>query len=472
MGGGEQGADLRPGGTRHHTRCRARYGFDHMPRDLERERTTGVIGRSSRRESGVAGTGSVLPPPVIAPPDPPSAGSATASTRTQAQKPRRAHLEGHSHLRCIGPGARGALYGYLQYRLGQIKSIVSHSLRSGGERPAVRRARRRIRHQGREYGCSGERLRDLVRGRRAAQRHDQDPPYRSGLGYARLLSIPRDTYVAMSGLPASSGLATDNKINTSFNDGPGPLIQTIENTFGIPIAHFVIVDFNGVIDLVNSVGGINLDFPYPVRDNDDGNNNSGLDITHSGCQTLNGTMALALARSCYYQYEERPGYWVYDPSSDLGRIQRQNTIIEAVIDKAKSSYNPFTVNAFIGSIVHDITKDDGMSSDMIISLAQRYHAFSGSSLQTFTMPTAGSYSSVAGDVEVVEEPTAQQVITQFLGTEPNSAVTPPLDAYGSPIAVPSTVPSSASGSSSGSGASGSSAGTPVAGRGPFNPTSC
>ena len=45
-----------------------------------------------------------------------------------------------------------------------------------------------------------------------------------------------------------------------------------------------------------------------------------------------------------------------------------------------------------------------------------------------------------------QEPTAQQMIAQFLGTQPNSAVTPPLDAYGSPITVPSTVPSSASGS--------------------------
>ena len=366
----------------------------------------------------------------------------------------------------------GGLYGYLQYRLGQIKSIactactavangqpynvliVGSDTRAGNTGAAAS-----------AFGTSSE---------VAGQRSDTikilhiDP----ATGTARLLSIPRDTYVAMSGVPASSGLATDNKINTAFNDGPGALIQTIENTFGISIAHFVIVDFNGVIDLVNSVGGINLDFPYPVRDNDDGNNNSGLDITHSGCQTLNGTMALALARSRYYQYEERPGYWVYDPSSDLGRIQRQNTIIEAVIDKAKSSYNPFTVNAFIGSIVHDITKDDGMSSDMIISLAQRYHAFSGSSLQTFTMPTVGAYSSVAGDVEVVEELSAQQVITQFLGTEPNSVVTPPLDAYGSPIAVPSTVPSSASGSSSGSGASGSSTVIPVAGTGPFNPTAC
>ena len=109
-------------------------------------------------------------------------------------------------------------------------------------------------------------------------------------------------------------------------------------------------------------GGINLNFPYPVRDNDNGNNNSGLDITQAGCQTLNGNMALALARSRFYQYEVRPGYWVYDGSGDLGRIQRQNVIIEAVIDKARSSYNPLTLNAFLGSVVHDITDDQGMSA--------------------------------------------------------------------------------------------------------------
>jgi LCP family protein required for cell wall assembly len=442
-----------------------------MARDLERETTAGVIGRSSRGESNVAGRGSTLPPPVVAPPHR-RAPAPPPRRRTRGHRPRSERILKVAIIFVVVILVLGGgVYGYLRYRFGQIKSIacttcvavangqpynvliVGSDSRAGDSGAAAR-----------AFGTSSQ---------VAGQRSDTikilhiDP----SSGTAKLLSIPRDTYVSMSDVPVSSGLATDNKINTAFNDGPGPLIQTIENTFGIPIAHFVIVDFNGVIDLVNSVGGINLNFPYPVRDNDDGNNNSGLNITHAGCQTLNGTMALALARSRYYQYEERPGYWVYDPSSDLGRIQRQNTIIEAVIDKAKSSYNPLTVNAFIGSIVHDITKDNGMSSDMMISLAQRYHAFSGSSLQTFTVPTAGAYSGVAGDVEVVQEPAALEVITRFLGTQPNSVVTAPLDAYGSPITVPSTVPTSPSGSSSGTGASGSS--TPsVAGTGPFNPTTC
>jgi len=159
----------------------------------------------------------------------------------------------------------GGVYGYLRYRFGQIKTIacttcvavadgapynvliVGSDSRAGNTGKAAQ-----------EFGTSSE-----VGG----QRSDTikilhiDP----AAGTARLLSIPRDTYVALSDMPESSGLATDNKINSSFNNGPGPLIQTIENTFGILIAHFVIVDFSGVIDLVNSVGGVNLDFRYPVR---------------------------------------------------------------------------------------------------------------------------------------------------------------------------------------------------------------
>jgi anionic cell wall polymer biosynthesis LytR-Cps2A-Psr (LCP) family protein len=236
----------------------------------------------------------------------------------------------------------------------------------------------------------------------------------------------------------------------------------------------VITSFNGVIDLVKAVGGINLNFPYPARDNDEGNNNSGLDITHAGCQSLNGNMALALARSRYYEYEVKPGYWEYDGSGDLGRIQRQNTIIEAVIDKAKSSYNPLKVNAFLSSVVHDITKDSAMSTSMMLSLAQRYHAFSGSALQTFTLPTLGASSDVAGSIEVVQQPAASEMISQFLGATPQTVVTPPLDAYGSPVTVPPTTTTAPTGGTGtgGTGTGQSSTTTTVAGTGPFNPTPC
>ncbi len=50
-------------------------------------------------------------------------------------------------------------------------------------------------------------------------------------------------------------------------------------------------------------------------------------------------MALALARSRDYQYYEG-GSWHSDPSSDLGRIERQNIVVSAITDMAKSDLNP------------------------------------------------------------------------------------------------------------------------------------
>jgi hypothetical protein len=121
--------------------------------------------------------------------------------------------------------------------------------------------------------------------------------------------------------------------------------------------------------------------------------------------------------------------------------------------------------------VHDVTKDDAMSPTMILSLAQRYHAFSGSQLQTFTLPTFGAYAGAAGDIEVVQQPLANQVISQFLGTTPSEAVTPPLNAYGSPVTVPAVTTTTAPPPRSTGGASATTT-TTIPGTGPFNPTPC
>jgi LCP family protein required for cell wall assembly len=269
-------------------------------------------------------------------------------------------------------------------------------------------------------------------------------------GTASLLSIPRDTYVQLSGLSPSwiSQLGSrDQKINAALNDSVDSLVQTVQNSFGIPIQSWILINFNGLINAVQTVGGIKLDFRYPARDDDQGNNNSGLDISQTGCQVLNGGETLALSRSRFYQYEVRPGDWEPDPTGDLGRIQRQNVIIEALIDKAESTYNPLTLNAFVGSVVHDV-KVGGLSGSELLSLAVKYHGFSGSKLNTATVPTSGG-NAAAGSVQVVEQPQAQQLIAQFLGTAPNPVVTPPLDSYGSPVTVPASTGSSSGATSGG-----------------------
>jgi LCP family protein required for cell wall assembly len=258
-------------------------------------------------------------------------------------------------------------------------------------------------------------------------------------GTASTLSIPRDTYVTLSGVPASTQLSSQNKINAAFGSGPDALIQTIQNTFGIPISHYIVINFFGLQDAVNALGGISMDFPYPVRDRDCSTgvcyNNSGLDIPTAGCQVLNGSQALALSRSRYFQYYA-DGAWNSDPTSDIGRIERQNLIISAALNQAKSTYNPLRLNTLLSSVVHDFSKDNGLSPGDMFALAERYHAFSGSDLQTYTLPTVGASSSVAGDVEVVQPEETSQTLTQFMGGGFGPISTPPLDEYGNPLTIP------------------------------------
>jgi LCP family protein required for cell wall assembly len=304
-------------------------------------------------------------------------------------------------------------------------------------------------------------------------------------GTASTLSIPRDTFVTLSGVPSASGVSNPNKINSAFATGPNDpdpagtgangLVETIQNSFGIPISHWIVVDFSGLMDAVNALDGVNMDVPYPVRDYGDCNANgvyencTGLDITSTGCQTLSGTMALALSRSRHFEWYQ-DGTWQSDLSGDLGRIERQDLLIEAVVNKAKSTYNPVRAVSFISSMTHDVTLDYQLSATALLSLAEKYHAFSGSSLVNFTLPTSSdSYAPYGGEsIEVVDEPAAAEMISQFLGRSPDRASTPPLDQNGDPentsvptsTAPPSTAPSSGSGS--GSGSSGSAAKPPSA----------
>jgi LCP family protein required for cell wall assembly len=309
-------------------------------------------------------------------------------------------------------------------------------------------------------------------------------------GTASTLSIPRDTFVTLSGVPASSGVSTKNKINAAFAAGPNDpnpsgtgangVVQTVENTFGIPISHWIVVNFFGLTDAVNGLGGIKMNFPYPVKDYGDCNANgvysncTGLNIPTAGCQVINGTQALALSRSRHFEYY-KGGTWVSDYSSDIGRITRQNLVIEGVVNKAKSTYNPIQAASFISSLTHDVTLDDQFSSGLLLSLAERYHAFSGTSLQNYTVPTVGaSYAPYGNEaVQVVQQPQTQQIITQFLGGSTGTVTTPPLDTYGSPIPVPTvtatTAPASTTATTSGSAAAPT---TPASSVPTYDPTPC
>jgi len=244
-------------------------------------------------------------------------------------------------------------------------------------------------------------------------------------GQVSVLSIPRDTVVAVAG--SANQVGKYNRINATYNSGPDQLVQTIEADFGIAIEHVVQLNFIGFRGAVDAIGGVNLDFPFPARDA-----YTGLNITTRGCQHLNGGYSLAVARSRHYQYYEN-GYWQYDGTSDFGRIQRQNAFLKALINQAEKQYNPLTLNAFIGSVVQGVTIDSTFSISELVSLAQQFRSFASTSLATSTLPTYSSNSSefgYLGSILYVQQPQANQVISQFLNAPAPVPLTPPPGPYG------------------------------------------
>lgn len=133
-----------------------------------------------------------------------------------------------------------------------------------------------------------------------------------------LLSIPRDTRVEVPGY----GL---DKINSAAarKEGTALAMETVGNLLGIPIHHYVKVNFKGAERIVDILGGVEVNVPMNMNYDDPAQN---LSIhLKKGTQVLNGKNAVKFARF-------RSGY----PDQDLGRIKAQQQLIRAFIDKLTS----------------------------------------------------------------------------------------------------------------------------------------
>lgn len=126
-------------------------------------------------------------------------------------------------------------------------------------------------------------------------------------GPAALISLPRDSYVAIPGNGS-------NKLNASFSWGGAPLlVATVEQLTGLTVDHYVEVGFGGVQGVVDAVGGVELCLDWAASDP-----LSGL-VWGPGCGTADGATALAFARM-------RHG----DPEGDIGRTKRQQQLISSI----------------------------------------------------------------------------------------------------------------------------------------------
>ena len=262
-----------------------------------------------------------------------------------------------------------------------------------------------------------------------------------------ILSIPRDTEVTL--LANQSLYGQFNRINVNYGNGPSLLVRTIKANLGITINHVVQVNFNGLINSAVALGGVYLDFRYPAIDP-----NSGLEITHTGCQLVNGFQALAVARSRHYYYApnghpvwpNRKNFahmtdsainnelisdgFVYDGTSDFGRIDRQTSFLRAMFERVKSRLdNPIAMNGFVSNLPKGIAIDNTFSLNELIGLALKFHGFNSNAMRTYTLPEIPATVNGA-DVEVVEQPAAQQLLVNIFGSTLLRPTNPPPNTAG------------------------------------------
>jgi polyisoprenyl-teichoic acid--peptidoglycan teichoic acid transferase len=226
-------------------------------------------------------------------------------------------------------------------------------------------------------------------------------------GKAAILSIPRDLWVTIADSDRHQ------RINTAFETGPERLIRTITSELGIEVHHYVQVDFVGFRNLVSAVGGVPIYVPSPARDR-----YSDLRIDNPGCITLDGNQALAWVRSRHYQYYES-GRWRSDPTSDFGRIQRQQDFIRRLMKRSISRgiRNPLTANRMIGIAVKNVTKDDDLSPGDLRRLGNAFRSLDPNKVDMLTLPVKPVRIGGA-DVLTLRQPDAQVVVDRFNGVSP------------------------------------------------------
>jgi len=227
---------------------------------------------------------------------------------------------------------------------------------------------------------------------------------------AALLSLPRDLYVPIAG---NHGRDKINVAMSLGNGRPDLLIQTIQQDFGIEINHYLQVNFAAFRSLVDALDGVSIWFDQPARDS-----NTGLDVTESGCQQLDGVQALAYARSRHYT-ALIDGRWTEDPTSDLGRVARQQYFIKQAAKKAisRGARNPIELNNLIGIAQQYLKIDDSLTPQQILDLGDKFNTFDPDDLVLYTPDVTGGWAGAAS-VLYLNEQASKPIFDIFRGKNP------------------------------------------------------
>ncbi|RBW67590.1 LCP family protein [Bacillus taeanensis] len=132
----------------------------------------------------------------------------------------------------------------------------------------------------------------------------------------KMVSIPRDSRIEIV------GKGFNDRINHAHAFGGIDMtVATVEEMFDIPVDYYVTLNFNAFIDIVDTLGGIEVDVPFEITEQDSQDNQGAITLK-PGIQTLNGEEALAFSR--------------YRKDSDIYRGARQQEVIKAIVSKSIS----------------------------------------------------------------------------------------------------------------------------------------
>lgn len=223
---------------------------------------------------------------------------------------------------------------------------------------------------------------------------------------ATVMSIPRDT---ITDLPACTDAeskrsmkARRGQINSTLDYGPGCTVAAVHKLTDIPIDHFITVDFTGVVQMSDAVGGVPVCVTDDVYDPD-----SHLKLS-KGTHTLKGMAALQFVRT-------RHGF---GDGSDLGRAAAQHSYIGSMIRELKSAgtlANPTKVLSLANAATKALTVDTELDSvTKLVGLANDLNKVQPNRI-TFT--TMQNTPDPANDARVLVAPAAKNLFKAIAGDQ-------------------------------------------------------
>ena len=216
---------------------------------------------------------------------------------------------------------------------------------------------------------------------------------------ASTVSIPRDTKVTIPGHGTQ-------KINAaSAFGGPALAIRTVRDFTGLPINHYVAIDFRGFASIVDAMGGVWMNVDKTFDDVNGANTGGVSTVTHleKGYQRLNGQQALTYVRA-RHPYAD----------GDFARMRHQQQFLAAVAKQALAKNNlvrlPATANAVSANMKTDMTVPN------MLGFAKQFKAIADGRIRSYTLPAHTAR--INGASYVIIEPGAKQVIADFRANRP------------------------------------------------------